>query len=270
MIDGLRHQPGKPLVLARHPTDSVVGAGPMDRASVERETAALLDRMKVLQARLAAEGERGVILVLQGMDASGKDGTIRRVFSGVNPQGVVVHSFKAPTEDDRAHDYLRRVHARLPRRGEIGVLNRSHYEDVVAAPVRGLVSDEVVRRRLRHIREFERMLTDEGFVMLKVFLHVSRVEQGRRLRVRLEDPEAHWKFQMSDIDDRRRWEEFERAYERALSETASDRAPWWIVPADRKWLRDRCVMQIVVDALAKLDPRPPRAQVDPGIVIDEL
>jgi PPK2 family polyphosphate:nucleotide phosphotransferase len=218
----------------------------------------------MLQNRLAAEATRSLLLVLQGMDAAGKDGTIRHVLTGVSPQDCRVVSFKEPTATDLAHDYLWRVHAECPVRGELAVFNRSHYEDVVAARVRGIVPKTVWERRYEHIRGFERLLVDEGTTILKVFLHVSRDEQATRLQERLDNPEKRWKFRAGDLDDRRHWDDYMAAYEDAIRETSTERAPWYVVPADHNWVRNLLVGEILVDALVRLDPQLPT--VDPGIV----
>jgi PPK2 family polyphosphate:nucleotide phosphotransferase len=201
--------------------------------------------------------------VLQGLDASGKDGTTRSVFTGVNPQGCRVHSFKAPTLTELAHDYLWRVHDVCPARGELAIFNRSHYEDVVAVRVRKLEPEHVWRRRYRHIREFERMLTDEGTSVVKVFLHVSQEEQRARLQERLENPEKRWKFRLGDLDDRALWNDFTAAYEDVLHETSTEWAPWYVVPADHNWSRNLAVAEILVGVLERLDPKLPEAE--PGI-----
>ena len=181
----------------------------------------------------------------------------------MNPQGCRIVSFKEPTATELAHDYLWRVHMARPLRGEIGIFNRSHYEDVVTARVRGLVPEAVWSRRPQHIREFERLLVDEGTTVVKVFLHVSREEQGKRLRKRLENPEKAWKFRRSDLDDRARWDEFMSAYEEVIGQTSTEWAPWHVVPADRKWVRNVVVARLLVDALRRIDPQLPPPE--PGL-----
>ena len=226
----------------------------------------LADRVESLgvqHARLAAEGTRSVLLILQGLDAAGKDGTIKSVLTGVNPQGCRIVSFKAPTATDLAHDYLWRVHALCPTRGELGIFNRSHYEDVVAVRVRKLAPANVWRRRYEHIRSFERMLVDEGTAIVKVFLHVSRDEQRKRLQERIDDPEKRWKLQLSDLDDRKLWDRFTKAYEDVIRETSTDRAPWHVVPADHNWVRNLAVAELLVETLERLDPQLPSA--DPAL-----
>lgn len=222
-----------------------------------------VERIGVLHNRLFAEATRSVLLVLQGIDASGKDGTIRTVLTGVNPQGCRVHSFKEPTTTDLAHDYLWRIHAECPARGEIVIFNRSHYEDVVAVRVRELAPKHVWERRYEHIRGFERLLTDEGTTVVKVFLNVSKDEQRERLQERLDNPEKRWKFRTGDLDDRALWDDFHQAYEEAVRETSTDWAPWYVVPADHNWSRNLAVAEILVAALERLDPKLP--EPDPGV-----
>ena len=217
----------------------------------------------MLHDRLYAESKRAVLLVLQGMDASGKDGVIRTVLTGVNPQGCRVEAFKAPTQDELAHDYLWRVHARCPRRGEIGIFNRSHYEDIVAVRVRKLADERVWSKRYAHIVAFEQLLADEGTSVVKVFLHESQEAQRKRLQDRVDDPEKRWKFRLGDLDDRAHWDDFQNAYEDAIHKTSTEDAPWYVVPADHNWSRNLCVAEILVAALEHLDPKLPPA--DPGV-----
>jgi len=225
--------------------------------------------MRILQNRLWAEERRAVLVVFQGMDASGKDGTIRRVFSGVNPQGCPVTAFKLPSPAELAQDYLWRVHLAAPRRGEIGIWNRSHYEDVVTVLVRGLITKAERDRRLRQIRGFERMLHEEGTEIIKVFLHISHDEQRARLQSRLDDPEKRWKFDASDLEARKQWDEYQQAYEDALTETSTAEAPWYVVPGDHKWARDVAVGRILVAKLREMDPQfpPPMSGLD-GIRVE--
>ncbi len=260
LIDDLLIKPGSAPKLTGRQTDARLGA--LDKAAGLVRLGELVERLAVLHNRLYAESKHAVLLVLQGMDASGKDGTIRSVFTGINPQGCRVESFKAPTANELAHDFLWRVHAVCPTRGEIAIFNRSHYEDVVAARVRELVPERVWRRRYEHIRSFEQMLTDEGTAIVKVFLHVSRDEQRARLQARLDDPDKRWKFRAGDLDDRARWDDFAEAYEDSLRETSTDSAPWYVVPADRNWSRNLCVAELLVAALERLDPKLP--EPEPG------
>lgn len=255
MLDGLRVTPGAAAALAtRDPADQL---GLVDKDAGEAMFEELESRLDELHNRLWAEATRGVLLVLQGMDASGKDGAIRKVLSGLNPQGCTVASFKVPTDVELSHDYLWRVHAVVPRRGHIGAFNRSHYEDVVAARVIGAVTGEQCRLRYRHLVDFERVLTDEGFVVVKVFLHLSREEQRERFQDRLDDPTKSWKFKMGDLEVRARWDEYHELYDEVLTATSSEHAPWYVVPADRKWVRDVAVATLLVDALERLDPQFP-------------
>jgi PPK2 family polyphosphate:nucleotide phosphotransferase len=254
-LDQMRVDPGQaPRLSERDPAAKPHG---LDKKAGLARLAELTERAEVLHARLGAEADRAVLLVLQGLDAAGKDGTIKHVLRGVNPQGCRIVSFKAPLANELAHDYLWRVHAVCPQRGELGIFNRSHYEDVVAVRVRKLAPEHVWRRRYVHIREFERMLVDEGTTLVKVFLHVSKEEQGKRLQARLDDPEKRWKFRLEDLDDRALWDAFAAAYEDAIRETSTDWAPWHIVPADRNWARNLAVGEILVDTFARLGPQLP-------------
>jgi PPK2 family polyphosphate:nucleotide phosphotransferase len=210
-----------------------------------------------LDLRDKAEGARSVLLVLQGMDAAGKDSTIRHVLTGLNPQGCEVTSFKVPNDAERAHDYLWRIHAACPTRGRLGVFNRSHYEDVVAARFAGTATPEQCRRRYDHLRSFERLLVDEGTAVVKVFLHLSKDEQTARLERRLADPTRAWKFDPADLDARRAWDDYQALYDEVLSETSTGHAPWFVVPADRKWVRDVAVATLLVATLRRLDPQIP-------------
>jgi PPK2 family polyphosphate:nucleotide phosphotransferase len=261
LLDELKVAPGSPPRLAERDPDQRLGAPSKDEGLERLER--LVERLSVLHNRLFAEASRAVLLVLQGMDTAGKDGTTRKVFTGVNPQGCYVHSFKEPAGAELEHDYLWRVHQVCPARGEIAIFNRSHYEDVVAVRVRRLVEQHVWQRRYEHIRGFERMLTDEGTAVVKVFLHVSKEEQRKRLEERIENPEKRWKFRAGDLEDRRLWDDFQSAYEDALRETSTDWAPWYVVPADHNWSRNLCVAEILVAALERIDPELP--EPEPGI-----
>jgi PPK2 family polyphosphate:nucleotide phosphotransferase len=216
------------------------------------ETDRLHDRLVELQERLFADHRHRLLLVLQGMDTSGKDGTIRRVFEGVNPQGVRVSSFRTPSVEELEHDFLWRVHARLPAHGEIAIFDRSHYEDVLIVRVHRMVPRAVWSKRFQEINEFERTTVQEGTIVVKVFLHIDRAEQRRRLKERLRDPTKHWKFSLSDVEEGKRWAQYRRAYEDAIGRTSTAWAPWYIVPANRKWYRDLVVSTILVKALDRL------------------
>lgn len=263
-LDELRVEPGRaPHLAARDPG---VRIGARDKQAGLAALAARVERLAALHNRLFAEGTRSVLLVLQGVDASGKDGTIRSVLTGVNPQGCRVVSFREPTSTALAHDFLWRIHAQCPARGELAIFNRSHYEDVVAVRVRKLAPESTWRPRYEHIRSFERMLADEGTAVVKVFLQVSKEEQRRRLQERIDDPEKRWKFRAGDLEDRKHWDEFQAAYEDAIRETSTDYAPWYVVPADHNWVRNLAVAEILVAALERLDPKLP----DPDPAVDGI
>jgi PPK2 family polyphosphate:nucleotide phosphotransferase len=221
-----------------------------------------LDQLIKLQNLLYADGKRALLVVLQGMDTSGKDGTIRHVMSGLSPLGVEVKPFKAPHEEELAHDFLWRVHKSVPRRGNIGIFNRSHYEDVLVARVHGLVPKKAWKSRYRQINQFERMLVENGTVILKFFLHISKDEQKRRLEERLTDPTRYWKFSLSDVEERRYWPAYRRAYEAALSRCSTEWAPWHVVPANHKWYRNLLVAETIVEALKSLDLKYPPPNID--------
>lgn len=242
--------------LADIDTRSSDGA-PGDKDETRAATEPLVERLAEMQNRLWAEQQRSLLLVLQAMDAGGKDGTIRKVFTGVNPQGVRVASFKAPTAHELSHDFLWRIHREVPGKGEIGVFNRSHYEDVLIVRVEELVPEPVWRDRYAHIRHFEDVLADAGTTVVKVFLHISKDEQAERFQARLDTPEKRWKFSAADLTVRAKWDQYQAAYEDALNETATERNPWYVVPADRKWYRDWAVLQILLGALEDMDPQYP-------------
>ncbi|HYG62562.1 MAG TPA: PPK2 family polyphosphate kinase, partial [Thermoanaerobaculia bacterium] len=235
-MEGYRVKPGTKVEL------NGIDAGSTDEAKGGKSKSAeafaeLNQKLETLQEMLWAQGRHRVLVVLQGMDTSGKDGVIRHVFDRVNPTGVKVTSFKAPTDLELAHDFLWRIHSQVPADGELVIFNRSHYEDVLVARVRNLVPPDVWRRRYDQINDFERLLAETGTTILKFFLHIDKDEQKERLQARLDDPTKHWKFRRGDLDDRRLWDEYQRAYEEALSRTSTDHAPWYIVPANRKWYR---------------------------------
>ncbi len=237
-----------------------------DKAATVALLAQLNARLVELQDVLWAEHKHRVLVVLQAMDTGGKDGVIRKVFSGVNPQGVRIANFKAPTPEELEHDYLWRVHQKVPGKGEIGVFNRSHYEDVLITRVHGWIDDKTAKRRFRHINDFEAMLVEEGTVILKFFLHISKEEQRRRLQDRLDDDSKTWKFNVGDLAERKLWEKYQAAYEDAINATSSPHSPWHVVPADRKWVRDVYVSAVLVNALEQLKMRYP----DPPEVLDQI
>lgn len=232
--------------------------------SLERATEKHVKRISELQRVFYADARYALLIVLQGRDASGKDGTIRRVFTAVNPQGCTVASFKVPTELEQRHDFLWRVHAQVPERRMIGIFNRSHYEDVLVPRVHGSITKKEWLARYDEINDFEEMLDHNGVVILKFMLHVSRAEQKRRLMERLADETKNWKFRVGDLEDRAKWDEFTKAYEGALKHTSTKWAPWYIVPADDKDVRDWLIARTIADALDKLDLRYPPA--DPAVL----
>lgn len=213
-------------------------------------------------AKLAAENQRALLVVLQGMDASGKDGAVKKVFTGVNPQHCQVVSFKPPDREEREHDYLWRIFRALPEDGRIGVFNRSHYEDVVARQGRGEIPRKDALMRLRQIADVERAWVENGITIRKIFLHISRAEQARRFQKRLDNPAKHWKVDESDFDDRQHWPRFQRAYDEALARTTTREAPWYVLPADHKWYRDVAIAGIVLAALKQMNPRLPHPKLD--------
>ena len=260
MLEGLKVDPGSPARIAERDPDDRLG---FDKGVSEKRIDALVDRIAELQYRLFAEHRRSILLVLQGLDASGKDGVIRSVFVGVNPTGVRVTSFKVPVGAEVQHDYLWRIHAALPARGEIGVFNRSHYEDIVAVRMHRIAPEEVWRRRYEHLRAFERVLVDEGTTVLKVFLNVSKDEQRTRFQERIDDPEKRWKFRRDDLKVRERYDEWVAAWDEAVTETSTPWAPWYVVPADRNWVKALVVAELVAGTLEQLDPQLP--EPEPGL-----
>lgn len=222
----------------------------------------LNSKLSELQELLWAEHKNKVLVLLQAMDTAGKDGTIRSVFEGVNPQGVRVACFKQPTPEELDHDFLWRVHKQAPAKGEIVIFNRSHYEDVLVVRVRDLAPRKVWMQRFQHINDFEKMLADEGTTILKFYLHISKEEQKERLLKRLQDPDKNWKFSSGDLDDRKLWTKYIEAYEDALSRTSTKWAPWHIVPSNTKWFRDFVVSSVIIGALKGLKMKYPKAKSD--------
>lgn len=263
-----RIAPGSKVDLGRlDPADT--SAGPGDKATTQLTIFPMAEQLAELQNRLWARNDQSVLVVLQGIDTAGKGGTVKRVFGAVNPAGLRVTSFKAPTVTELDRDYLWRIHAEVPAGGEIGVFDRSHYEDVLAVRVMGLVPEKVWRRRYDHINAFEEMLVDEGTTVVKLLLHISKAEQAERLQARLDDPAKQWKFRSSDLDARAQWDEYEAAFAEMLERTSTDKAPWYVIPADKKWYRDWAVATIMIETLQGLDLSWPDP-VDPvdGVVIE--
>ncbi len=253
-IARLMVKPGSVVSLKRRDPDDMLG---WEKEAAKEELVQLIERLDSLQVRLAAEHRQSLLVVIQTMDGGGKDSTIRSVFGPLNAAGVQVSGFKAPAGAEVDHDFLWRCHAVTPRYGEIQVWNRSHYEDVLIARVKNFVPKDRWEKRYRHIREFERMLSDEGTRIVKIHLQISNEEQRIRMQERVDDPTKRWKFRAGDLEDRALWPDFMKAYEVAFSETSTDYAPWWVVPSNRRWVRNLAVARIVVDALEEMDPELP-------------
>ena len=249
----------------RTPKNPVLGK--LDPANTlgltEKQAERMLEENKAKLGKLGyelfAEGKRSLLVVLQAMDTAGKDGVIRHVMTGLDPQGVRVTSFKAPTPFELAHDFLWRIHAAVPAHGEIGVFNRSHYEDVLVVRVKNLVPKDVWKQRYNQIQEFEEVLAESGTTIVKLFLHIDKDEQARRLQARIDDPEKNWKFQMGDLVERELWDDYTDAYEAAMRKCDSDSAPWYIVPSNKKWFRNAAVSQILVETLTGMALKIPAA-----------
>jgi PPK2 family polyphosphate:nucleotide phosphotransferase len=266
-MDRYRIAPATKVDLATH-DPSAHDLAP-DRPTAVAETQKLHARLCDLQEMLYAEDRHRLLVVLQAMDTGGKDGVIRHIFRGLNPAGVRVASFKAPTEEELAHDYLWRVHQQVPRRREVVVFNRSHYEDVLIVRVHDIVSKKVCKQRYDHIVGFEKLLADEGTTIVKLFLHISKDEQKRRLEARLADETKRWKFNLGDLEERKLWDDYQAAYAEAIQHTTSASAPWYVIPSNHKWYRDLVVARLLVDELEGLKvayPQPPHLD---GVVIPD-
>jgi PPK2 family polyphosphate:nucleotide phosphotransferase len=263
-VSALRVPAGRPDLTAIETNASPGFDG--KKADGEKALTGIGAEMSVLQERLFAEGTKGdprsVLLVLQGMDTSGKGGTLRHTVGMLDPQGVRITSFKAPTEEERSHDFLWRIRKGLPAAGHIGVFDRSHYEDVLIARVRELAPADEIEQRYGAINDFEQELVDNGTVVVKCMLHISAEEQKARLLARLDDPRKHWKFNPGDIDERELWPAYREAYEIALERTNTEHAPWHVIPADKKWFRNLAVGHLLLQALRDLDPQWPPADFD--------
>jgi PPK2 family polyphosphate:nucleotide phosphotransferase len=257
-------KPGHKVRLKDWDPDDTFGLKRNDKAHEKT-----LDRLRELQHLLYADKRYALLIVLQALDAGGKDGTIRHVMSGVNPQGCEVTSFKAPNSDELAHDFLWRIHKAVPHRGNIGIFNRSHYEDVLIVRVHRLVPKETWSQRYRQINDFERMLCDNGVSILKFFLHISKDEQKRRFEQRMQDPARNWKLSLPDFEERQHWDEYTRAYEDALRKCSTECAPWYVIPANRKWIRNYLVAELIVRALDDMKLKYPAPTVDISKVVLE-
>lgn len=248
-------KPGSKVNLSRIDPDATGALGTKEAAKAELEI--LRERIDELQVRLYAERQQSLLIVLQATDTGGKDGAIRRVFEGVNAQGLRVESFKQPTEEELEHDFLWRIHKATPGKGMINVFNRSHYEDVLVVRVHKIVPKSVWSLRFAAINAFERTLSQHGTRIIKFFLHVSKEEQKERLQARLDDPTKIWKFNGGDLDDRARWDDYQTAFQDALSKCSTEQAPWYVIPSNRKWARDVAIAQIVVQTLEDMNPQFP-------------
>ncbi|HEY6571955.1 MAG TPA: polyphosphate kinase 2 family protein [Candidatus Eisenbacteria bacterium] len=258
-------RPGRDFALRSVDPDDTRGLDSQEEA--EALLTSDIERLRKLQRLLYADGRYALLIVLQAMDTGGKDGAIRHVMSGLNPAGCNVTSFKVPTSDEAAHDYLWRIHHAVPARGMIGVFNRSHYEDVLVVRVHDLVPKDVWKARYRQINQFERHLTENGVTILKFYLHISKAEQAKRLRERIADETKNWKFSEGDIEERKLWKDYMDAYGDALRKCSTPWAPWHIVPANNKWVRDALIARTMVEALEPLKLRPPKSKLDLSKVV---
>jgi len=252
--DLLRVRPGSRIRLERRNASDTLG---WDKEAAAPELDKQLARLTELQDRFWAEAKHSVLVVLQGIDAAGKDGTINKVMEAFNPQGCPVTSFKVPSAEELAHDYLWRVHKNVPRKGEIGIFNRSHYEDVLVVRVHGLVPRKVWSTRYDQINDFERTLTENGTTLVKFFLTIDKDEQRSRFQARFDDPTKRWKFSMGDLEERKLWDDYQLAFDDALSRCSTDVAPWYVIPANHKWFRNLAVATILADTIAGLKPAYP-------------
>jgi len=255
-------KPGRKVRLKDWDTDDTFGKRRNDKAHQKT-----LDRLRELQHLLYADKRYALLIVLQALDAGGKDGTIRHVMSGVNPQGCQVTSFKAPSAEELAHDFLWRIHHAVPDLGNIGIFNRSHYEDVLIVRVHNLVPREIWKKRYEQINDFEKMLTENGVTILKFFLHISKGEQRKRFEARIRDSSRNWKLSLPDFEERQHWDDYTEAYEDALRKCSTEWAPWYVVPADRKWFRNHVIAELIVKALDNMKLKYPAPSVDISKVV---
>lgn len=257
--------PGQPVDLSQIPTRA--DEFHSDRDEAEAEFKELRRELVDWQPRLYAEGRQRLLIVLQAMDAGGKDGTIRRVFQGVNPQGVRVSSFKVPSKEELAHDFLWRIHEEVPATGMIRIFNRSHYEDVLVVRVENLVPEAIWRPRYDLINDFERLLTATGTTVLKFYLHISKEEQRKRFQARIDEPEKNWKFSLDDLKKREKWDDYQAAYQEALFRCTTEYAPWHVIPADQKWYRNLAITRAIVGNLREMNPAYPEPETDLSQVV---
>jgi len=253
-------RPNSKVNLSRH--DAEFTGKYKEKEVAKRELEETVAEISKLQTVLYAESRRALLVVFQAMDTGGKDGAIRGVFSGVNPQGCRVTAFKAPSHDELAHDFLWRIHAAVPPKGYIGIFNRSHYEEVLIVRVHNLVPKEVWSRRYKQINEFEDILAQNNVAILKFYLHISKDQQKERLQARLKDPEKNWKFNPEDLNERKLWPHYTRAYEEALSQCSTEAAPWFVIPSNKKWFRNLAIAKIILQKLKSLNPKFPKPQMD--------
>jgi PPK2 family polyphosphate:nucleotide phosphotransferase len=264
---------GKALIVKPGTKVKLSDVDPDDTAGIKNKGEALevveRNRLKLeeLHTLLYAENKHSLLIVLQGMDASGKDGTIRHVMNGINPQGCEVTSFKVPSAEELDHDFLWRIHKAVPPKGDIGIFNRSHYEEVLVVRVHNLVPREVWSERYKQINRFEQILSENQVKILKFFLHISKDEQKKRLRERLADPAKNWKMSLQDLKERELWKDYMEAYEDALTECSTEWAPWFIIPANNKWFRNLAVSEIIIEALESFDMKYPKLSFDPRKVV---
>jgi PPK2 family polyphosphate:nucleotide phosphotransferase len=264
--DSYRVKPGDKVKLSKWKSSD---EGGLTKAEAEIEFAKLSAKLFKLQEIMYAQGKHALLVVLQAIDAGGKDSTIRHVFTAVNPQGCTVHSFKTPAGEEVGHDFLWRIHKQVPAKGMIQVFNRSHYEDVLIVRVKNLVPKEVWKPRYDHINDFERMLTEEGIAVVKFFLHISKDYQKERMLARLADPSKHWKFSPSDLAERKLWDNYQEAFEDAISKCSTKIAPWYVVPAEKHHFRNLLVARVLVDAMEAMDLKYPDLSFDPKTVVVE-
>lgn len=266
-MEKYRVEPGAELRLKdRDASDAEFSEG---KSESKREIAGTLEKLEPLQDLLYASHQRKLLIVLQGMDASGKDGTIRNVFEGMDPLGIRIASFEAPTKEELDHDFLWRIHKQVPGRGEVTIFNRSHYEDVLVVRVRNLAPEDVWRPRYQQIVDFEKLLTDTGTTILKFHLQIDKEEQRERLQKRIEDPAKRWKFRRGDLEDRLLWDDYQAAYEDALSRTSTEAAPWYVIPSNRKWYRNVVISNIILKTLQSFEMSYPEGEEGvEGIVVE--
>jgi PPK2 family polyphosphate:nucleotide phosphotransferase len=260
-------KPGRNFKLSAFDPSSTPGV--KDKAEGLKRTAKYLEKLSDLQYLLYAEGKRSLLIVLQGIDAGGKDGTIRHVMEAFNPLSTEVTAFKVPDGVERKHDYLWRIHKAMPEHGEIGIFNRSHYEDVLVVRVHDLVPKQTWEKRYQHINEFERMASDSGTTILKFFLYISKDEQKKRFEERLADPTKNWKFSMGDLKERQLWDNYTAAFEDVLNKCSTEYAPWYVIPANKKWYRNLAISEIITQTLEGMNMKFPEVEIDPKSVVIE-